>query len=236
MMSAAAQNAPLPRIFARLEDPEGAEFARRYRAMLAPLLVEPVPDGSPEEASVCAEMTLLTAQLFQTLGEDAALLFQEDFSAQVDALFKSQCEAAETIVKLAYAHLSSCLEVQLEILSLYAENPDATAVVFGEVAKRSPESIASVIHADPAVRSLGSMTVAVGVALEFGDAHPSQLAFWAKRAVSASRNVRAHLHRFEQDFRGMTARFRAFRAWDNWDEEEIERELSSWKLLTPSRA
>ena len=223
-------------MFSRLAGPAAEKFEREYRSLLEPALREPPDVGSEEEARCAAKMANLTAALLQELGESSASLAQSDLAEQIDVVLKDEYKAADPLIKLSYRHLSASLEVYYELFSMFSVHSEAAAAAFSMFEQLDEEEAVQTFLVDPVTRSMSSMLFSVCAALETREESAAKLAFWAKRAVAEARNVRPRIRDFERGLRALGTRQRALGVWDEWDDDEVEHELSSWKTLSDPSA
>ena len=196
--------------------------------------------GSEEERWLVEGYARVFADLLRSSGPlDAAL--QDDLGGQLDSLILQEYAAADVLEKLAYRHLGTATSVVGRLFEIYRrggvlENIDellAEALSGDAGASKVPEGgeVSAWLRGDAASYHANCILLFVAVALDSSEDSAAELARWAKRAVEASRELDAELPAVARLVDAVATRWRAERAWLNWDDAEADSEMSSWKSL-----
>jgi hypothetical protein len=237
---------PLPRVLLdRAAEGVRARMEPRLNAAVAAMRSSQPAPGSDHELSLVGDFTRVVVGVFFALeADDFHDVLREDLNGQVDALVVQEYKAAELTRKLSYRHLVQSLEVLGRLFEVWAGAADfivAARDLIGDLRDTSaspqddedllaPIDVEPMLQ-DPSLRATYTLLLLISVALETREATAEEFAYWAKRAVECARRLDVMLPHVARKLEGTAARFRAERAWLEWDEQEIESELTEWSRL-----
>lgn len=209
-----------------LVEPEAARAtAERFGALLGRLRAERPAPGSNALRSVMAEWLEMVAEL--------GPVWAQAMDAGVDDWFlstaRSEIEEDPTIERrLALRWLESALDTLVRLFALFRRLlPDRPA----PRADLVPLPTSGGGSLPPEIELTLQLQLDIFVALECLDdgAEPDELAFWCRRAHRSAADVELLIPApLDAVVRGNRARQEAASAWDDWDEEEIAREVIPW--------
>ena len=228
----------MPERFARLPElpPELASAAAREFAELRQLVSEArqsrPAENSPEEAALLERLLKAALRITVALGQQGLLILRDGVQYAISELLKLEFAATATERKLALRHLQTALNgygTALEAVASRTSTEVSPTDMQAFLAAVRPEQLAEALT-DEAALTFFRWQLELMVALETLEGSVEELAYWAHRAVINSRKTTAWLPtmRPPAGLRGELARQRARHSWDNWDQEEIQRELQPW--------
>jgi hypothetical protein len=215
----------LPRLFLEhLDEKQRTRLGSRLDQVLrAARRTTPLLD-SEDERTLVHEFTEVVVELTLSLGPRVLAAHAEtDLAEQLDALLLEEYESVNTERKLAYHHVRKGVEVFGRLTQLFAaalRHHEALEDAFAEARN----------HHQPFLE-VNCLLLALSAALDTSDADLEHFTHWARLAAIHSRRVEALLPELANVIEAAVSRSRARHAWDDWDDQETERELSEWKTL-----
>jgi len=201
-----------------------------FSAELVPLRLE---DAEAETAAL-SRFLELQLRLLDVLDDRFVSVLRIARDRQLDSLILGEYGSVQAERKLALRHLQSASEVFGDLVEFLDNMFEAlpTEAAFGMIQRIHGSTASNEIVEHPEARLLLQWLIALLVGSEAANTDGVEdVSFWAHRALTASRQVKALLVREARVLQGTRTRMKANLAWANWDDEKIRAEKESWQDL-----
>lgn len=191
-------------------------------------------DERGKETAALVRLLELQLRLLEALGDRWVSVLQVAPDRQLDSFILAELQSTDTKRQLALRHLQTASQVFGDLVefigALFDGLPPEPAI--GRIQQLYGATPSVELAEDPDGRSFLGWLLALLVG---GHAANNQniddVSFWAHRALTASRQVKALLAHEVRVLRGTRARIESDVARSDWDDEEIEVEKRSWQDL-----
>lgn len=216
-----------------LLSPEATQVLRtQMRSLLDDVRKSCPAEGSEEEMAVLTRLSLFSLSTYRLLESSFFEVLRQNVHRALTELIRQELATADVERRLALRHIEKAVDqygVLMEaVLGALASVPNSSlGLLMAELA----EQLAAVneLPITDAERIILRFQLDVMVALDVLDASLEELTFWAHRAIINTRRVEAlPIETLSSQIRGELARVRSRHAWNDWDDEEIVKELAPW--------
>lgn len=188
-------------------------------------------EGTPEETAALTRVSRFSLLTYRLLQTSFLEILRQNLHQVLADLVSKELATAEPARRLALRHIQQAVDrygVLMEAIAAALANVSASTMKhFMEEA--AEQAASGELELEPADRLVLRFQLDVIVALDVLDAPLEELTFWAFRAITSTHRIEAlPIDSLASQIRGELARVRARHAWDDWDDEEIERELAPW--------
>jgi hypothetical protein len=219
-------------------DPENILALRDLLRLLVSDVREQRPEPDTEaEMSLLMRMSVFGLEAGRLVGSAFADIMRLGLNATLGDLVRKELETADTERKLALRQLEQAAHtfgVLTESLGMILSGVPADSIA-AALEDWTLLTSRGELRLQEHERTAARFQLELLVALECMDAPIEELTYWAFRAITSARKVEAlPAASLFGGLRGELARARARRAWQHWDEREIEKELAPWPSATLS--